>query len=104
MLVSKYSASEKTQADGIETIELTESGFKNQLAVGGTATSGTLTFEYKSAGTWFTLVDSTGDAISVDMASNTDTYTIDGCIDAIRVTPASIAGGYYTVEVISEVG
>ena len=104
MLVSKYSATAKVQADGAQTIELTESGFKNQLAVGGTASSGTLAFEYKAAGKWFTLVDSGGSAITVNMASNTKTYVFDGCYDAIKVTPTSIAGGYYTVEVVCEVG
>ena len=104
MLVSKYTASDKVQADGIQTIELVEGGFKNQIAVSGTATSGTLAFEYKAANKWYTLNDSLGNALVVNMASNTTGYVVNGCLDAIRVTPTSIAGGTYTVEVISEVG
>ena len=102
MSVSKYSAEQKVQADGAQTIELTESGFMNQISVGGTATSGTLAFEYKNAGKWYNL-NKNGSQLVVDMASNTSAYIAKGCFDAIRVTPTSIAGGYYTVEVISEV-
>lgn len=102
MSVNKYVTANLVQADGATVLEMQESGFKNQLTVAGTATSGTLAFEYKNNGQWFNL-NKNGIQLIVDMASNTSAYIAKGCFDAIRVTPTSIAGGYYTVEVISEV-
>lgn len=104
MTVKMYTATSKVQADGVQTIEMEESGFVNQVSVGGDATSGTLAFEYKAAGKWFNLLASDGSTqLSVDMASNTKAFIVQGCLDAVRVTPTSISGGSYTVQVISEV-
>lgn len=102
MGVSKYSVEQKVQADGAQIIELTESGFMNQISVGGTATSGTLAFEYKNANKWYNL-NKNGSQLVIDMANNASAYIVKGCFDTLRVTPDSITGGYYTVEVISEV-
>lgn len=102
MSVNKYVTANLVQADGATTLEMQESGFKNQLTVGGTATSGTLAFEYKNNGKWFNL-NKNGSQLVVNMASNGAAYIVNGCFDALRVTPTSITGGYYTVEVISEV-
>lgn len=104
MSVKMYSATGKVQADGVQTIETEQSGFINQISVGGDATSGTLAFEYKAAGKWFNLLSDDGSTqLSVNMASNTKAFIVQGCLDAIRVTPTSISGGSYTVQVISEV-
>lgn len=103
MSINKYITANLTQADGATVLEMQESGFRNQLTVGGTATSGTLAFEYKNNGIWFTLTDKYGTALTINMASNTRSYMAYGAFDAIRVTPTSIAGGYYVVEMISEV-
>lgn len=104
MNVKMYSVSGKVQADGAQTLEMEEGGFTNQIAVGGTATSGTLAFEYKTAGKWFTLLASDASTqLSVDMAANTKAFIVQGCLDAIKITPTSIAGGTYSVQVISEV-
>jgi hypothetical protein len=101
MAMKKTASANLTQALGATIIELTESGFTSQITVGGTATSGTIAFEYRNNGTWFTLTDKYGTALVIDMASNTRAYMAYGAFDAIRVTPTSIAGGYYVVEVIS---
>lgn len=102
MSVNKAVVTGKTQADGAQDLELSESGFINQISVGGTATSGTLAFEYKNANKWYNL-NKNGSQLVIDMANNASAYIVKGCFDALRVTPASITGGYYTVEVISEV-
>ena len=92
----------KVQADGAQTIDMSEGGFTNQINVSGSATSGTLAFEYYAFGEWKTLLKS-GAALSVNMASNTKSFLVYGCFDKIRVTPTSIAGGSYGVQVVSEV-
>jgi len=55
MAMKKTASANLTQALGATIIELTESGFTSQITVGGTATSGTIAFEYRNNGTWFTL-------------------------------------------------
>lgn len=102
MSVNKYVTANLVQADGATVLEMQESGFTSQLTVGGTATSGTLAFEYKNNGKWFNL-NMSGSQLVINVASNSTAYILEGCFDAIRVTPTSIAGGYYVVEVISEV-
>lgn len=102
MPVISASFTGKVQADGAQVIDLPEGGFTNQLNISGTATSGTLGFEYYANGEYKTLL-SNGAALIVNMASNTKSYLLYGCFDKIRVTPASIAGGTYSVQVISEV-
>lgn len=102
MSVVSVSFTGKVQADGAQVIDLPEGGFTNQLNISGTATSGTLAFEYYANGEWKTLLKN-GAALSVDMAANTKSYLAYGCFDKIRVTPTTIAGGTYSVQVISEV-
>lgn len=102
MPVVAGSFSGKVQADGAQIIDLPEGGFTNQINISGTATSGTLGFEYYAFGEWKTLLKG-GVALTVNMASNTKSFLVYGCFDKIRITPTSIAGGTYSVQVVSEV-
>lgn len=102
MSVIAVSVTGKAQADGAQTLDLPEGGFTNQINISGTATSGTITFDYYAFGEWKTLLKN-GAALVVDMASNTKSFLVYGCLDKIRATPTSIAGGTYSVQIISEV-
>lgn len=83
----------KTQSDGAQSLPASGLHKTHQLSVSG-GTSGTLAATYTVGDATYTLKDSDGNAIVIDLANNTTPYIFDGLIDAVVLTPTTVVGNY----------
>lgn len=93
MLVYTQRIQDKTQADGVWSIGLSQEARTHQIATEGT--SGTLAIKIKPVGktAFEDLLDSAGAAVSINLAAP-KALVFDAAIAALQVTPSGVSGTY----------